>query len=95
LGLLHHGQTDILYDSWSPAMTVSSICISILSMLSSSKVKVHTLTYVGDCCAIFDANGEFVLACEILTLLRTSLETKRTVSLVNDWGLLMKVVGFG
>lgn len=31
---------DILYDSWSPAMTVSSICISILSMLSSSTVKV-------------------------------------------------------
>ncbi|PON71511.1 Ubiquitin-fold modifier-conjugating enzyme [Parasponia andersonii] len=29
----------ILYDSWSPAMTVSSICISILSMLSSSTVK--------------------------------------------------------
>ncbi|GMN35621.1 hypothetical protein TIFTF001_005408 [Ficus carica] len=30
---------DILYDSWSPAMTVSSICISILSMLSSSPAK--------------------------------------------------------
>nr|TKS10123.1 putative ubiquitin-conjugating enzyme E2 18 [Populus alba] len=30
---------DILYDSWSPAMTVSSICISILSMLSSATVK--------------------------------------------------------
>lgn len=30
---------DILYDSWSPAMTVSSICISILSMLSSSTIK--------------------------------------------------------
>ncbi|KAL2498399.1 UBC core domain-containing protein [Abeliophyllum distichum] len=30
---------DILYDSWSPAMTVSSICISILSMLSSSPDK--------------------------------------------------------
>ncbi|XP_057529582.1 probable ubiquitin-conjugating enzyme E2 16 [Amaranthus tricolor] len=30
---------DILYDSWSPAMTVSSICISILSMLSSSSVR--------------------------------------------------------
>ncbi|CAN1225784.1 Probable ubiquitin-conjugating enzyme E2 16 [Linum perenne] len=29
----------ILYDSWSPAMTVSSVCISILSMLSSSTVK--------------------------------------------------------
>ncbi|KAJ0629730.1 putative ubiquitin-conjugating enzyme E2, ubiquitin-conjugating enzyme/RWD [Helianthus annuus] len=29
-----------LYDSWSPAMTVGSICISILSMLSSSTVKV-------------------------------------------------------
>ncbi|KAH0435711.1 hypothetical protein IEQ34_026543 [Dendrobium chrysotoxum] len=32
-------QTDILYDSWSPAMTVSSVCISILSMLSSSSIK--------------------------------------------------------
>ncbi|PWA94562.1 ubiquitin-conjugating enzyme/RWD-like protein [Artemisia annua] len=30
---------DILYDSWSPAMTVGSICISILSMLSSSPAK--------------------------------------------------------
>ncbi|KAF2538923.1 hypothetical protein F2Q68_00020001 [Brassica cretica] len=30
---------DILYDSWSPAMTVSSVCISILSMLSSSPEK--------------------------------------------------------
>ncbi|CAA6653702.1 unnamed protein product [Spirodela intermedia] len=30
---------DILYDSWSPAMTVSSVCISILSMLSSSTSK--------------------------------------------------------
>ncbi|KAF8406481.1 hypothetical protein HHK36_008569 [Tetracentron sinense] len=30
---------DILYDSWSPALTVSSVCISILSMLSSSTVK--------------------------------------------------------
>jgi hypothetical protein len=55
----------------------------------------YTLTYVGYCCAIFEANGDFVLACEILTLLRTALETKRTVSQVNDWGLLMKVVGFG
>ncbi|KAL6224540.1 hypothetical protein ACLB2K_003395 [Fragaria x ananassa] len=32
---------DILYDSWSPAMTVSSICISILSMLSSSTAKLR------------------------------------------------------
>ncbi|KAH7373768.1 hypothetical protein KP509_17G074100 [Ceratopteris richardii] len=30
---------DILYGSWSPAMTVSSICISILSMLSSATKK--------------------------------------------------------
>ncbi|WVZ60106.1 hypothetical protein U9M48_010169 [Paspalum notatum var. saurae] len=30
---------DILYDSWSPAMTVISVCISILSMLSSSPAK--------------------------------------------------------
>jgi len=32
---------DILYDSWSPAMTVSSICISILSMLSSATEKIR------------------------------------------------------
>ncbi|EPS64059.1 hypothetical protein M569_10721 [Genlisea aurea] len=35
---------DILYDSWSPAMTVSSICISILSMLSSSPEKAWTFS---------------------------------------------------
>ncbi|KAM3341761.1 hypothetical protein P3S68_026727 [Capsicum galapagoense] len=43
---------DILYDSWSPAMTVSSICISILSMLSSSTVKqrpVDNDRYVKNC----------------------------------------------
>eukprot|EP00897_Mesotaenium_endlicherianum_P007585 jgi/Mesen1/6855/ME000351S05967 len=32
---------DILYDSWSPAMTVSSVCISIQSMLSSCTEKVR------------------------------------------------------
>ncbi|CAI7861988.1 unnamed protein product [Closterium sp. NIES-53] len=32
---------DILYDSWSPAMTVSAVCLSILSMLSSCKDKVR------------------------------------------------------
>lgn len=31
----------ILYDQWSPALTVSSVCLSILSMLSSSKQKVY------------------------------------------------------
>ncbi|CAG7885262.1 unnamed protein product [Brassica rapa] len=30
---------DVLYGSWSPAMRLSSICLSILSMLSSSAVK--------------------------------------------------------
>ncbi|KAG5397498.1 hypothetical protein IGI04_019312 [Brassica rapa subsp. trilocularis] len=35
----HLDPLDILYDSWSPAMTVSSVCISILSMLSSSPAK--------------------------------------------------------
>ncbi|KAL3642100.1 putative ubiquitin-conjugating enzyme E2 17 [Castilleja foliolosa] len=29
---------DILYDSWSPAMTVSSICISILSMFEALRL---------------------------------------------------------
>ena len=29
----------ILYDSWSPALTVRSICLSILSMLSSAEEK--------------------------------------------------------
>jgi len=41
-----HLPTDILYDSWSPAMTVSSICISILSMLSSSPAKVAYFLYI-------------------------------------------------
>jgi ubiquitin-conjugating enzyme E2 W len=31
---------NILGDDWSPALTVKSICLSILSMLSSSTVKV-------------------------------------------------------
>ncbi|KAK3032280.1 hypothetical protein RJ639_036237 [Escallonia herrerae] len=39
IGDIQDQQADILYDSWSPAMTVSSICISILSMLSSSTAK--------------------------------------------------------
>lgn len=29
----------ILYDQWSPALTVSAICLSIQSMLSSSRAK--------------------------------------------------------
>ena len=29
----------ILYREWSPALRVSSVCLSILSMLSSAKVK--------------------------------------------------------
>jgi len=29
----------ILYDTWSPALSVSSVCLSILSMLSSCKEK--------------------------------------------------------
>ena len=29
----------ILYNEWSPALRVSSVCLSILSMLSSAKVK--------------------------------------------------------
>ncbi|KAF2073173.1 hypothetical protein CYY_005526 [Polysphondylium violaceum] len=31
----------ILYDNWSPALTVSSICLSILSMLSSCTEKTR------------------------------------------------------
>mmetsp|Transcript_70573 Transcript_70573/g.169091 ORF Transcript_70573/g.169091 Transcript_70573/m.169091 type:complete len:153 (+) Transcript_70573:170-628(+) len=31
----------ILYDHWSPALTVHSVCISILSMLSSCKEKAR------------------------------------------------------
>jgi len=71
-------------------MTVSSICISILSMLSSSTVKVHPhlcwrlLCYIWSkwwlCFGLWDSHP---------------VETKRTVSQVNDWGLLMKVIGFG
>ncbi|KAJ3044371.1 ubiquitin-conjugating enzyme E2 W [Rhizophlyctis rosea] len=30
----------ILYDQWSPALTISSVCLSILSMLSSCTKKV-------------------------------------------------------
>lgn len=33
----------ILYDQWSPALTISSICLSILSMLSSCAQKVITI----------------------------------------------------
>ena len=47
--LLFHLSADILYDSWSPAMTVSSVCISILSMLSSSPAKVIGLHCVLSC----------------------------------------------
>eukprot|EP00128_Syssomonas_multiformis_P010292 Colp12_sorted_trinity150504_noHs@9746 len=31
----------ILYDNWSPALSVQSVCLSILSMLSSSTEKTH------------------------------------------------------
>eukprot|EP00126_Sphaerothecum_destruens_P009315 Sdes_comp20484_c0_seq11m14856 len=31
---------DLLYNSWSPAMSVFSVCVSLLSMLSSCKEKV-------------------------------------------------------
>ena len=31
----------ILYDGWSPAMNVASICHSILSMMSSAKIKMR------------------------------------------------------
>jgi ubiquitin-conjugating enzyme E2 W len=31
----------ILYDQWSPALTVHGVCLSILSMLSSSTVKAR------------------------------------------------------
>eukprot|EP00271_Cylindrocystis_brebissonii_P001495 TRINITY_DN11762_c0_g1_i1.p1 TRINITY_DN11762_c0_g1~~TRINITY_DN11762_c0_g1_i1.p1 ORF type:complete len:162 (-),score=20.46 TRINITY_DN11762_c0_g1_i1:148-633(-) len=43
---------DILYDSWSPAMTVSSVCMSILSMLSSSTERARPADndrYVRNC----------------------------------------------
>ena len=32
---------NILYDEWSPALTVSSVCMSILSMLSSATEKTR------------------------------------------------------
>ncbi|CAM9706672.1 unnamed protein product, partial [Ectocarpus sp. 12 AP-2014] len=31
----------ILYDEWSPALTIQSVCLSILSMLSSCTAKVR------------------------------------------------------
>lgn len=43
---------DILYDSWSPAMTINSVCLSILSMLSSATAKerpVDNDRYVKNC----------------------------------------------
>ncbi|CAN0533608.1 unnamed protein product, partial [Laminaria digitata] len=33
----------ILYDEWSPALTIQSVCLSILSMLSSCTAKVKLL----------------------------------------------------
>ncbi len=35
----------ILTDDWSPALSVLSVCLSIVSMLSSCKEKVHTGEY--------------------------------------------------
>eukprot|EP01001_Neometanema_parovale_P011324 NODE_7570_length_757_cov_71.976341_g7322_i0.p1 GENE.NODE_7570_length_757_cov_71.976341_g7322_i0~~NODE_7570_length_757_cov_71.976341_g7322_i0.p1 ORF type:complete len:155 (+),score=18.20 NODE_7570_length_757_cov_71.976341_g7322_i0:67-531(+) len=32
---------DILYDKWSPALTVSAVCLSIHSMLSGATQEVH------------------------------------------------------
>lgn len=34
----------ILTDDWSPALSVQSVCLSIISMLSSCKEKVGTST---------------------------------------------------
>ena len=36
----------ILTDEWSPALSVQSVCLSILSMLSSCKQKVILLNYI-------------------------------------------------
>jgi len=37
---------NVLYDGWSPALTVTSVCLSILSMLSSATEKVgYKLSY--------------------------------------------------
>jgi ubiquitin-conjugating enzyme E2 W len=30
---------NVLYDGWSPALTVTSVCLSLVSMLSSAKEK--------------------------------------------------------
>jgi len=35
----------ILGDAWSPAFSVQSVCLSIISMLSSAKAKVHVYFY--------------------------------------------------
>mmetsp|Transcript_20644 Transcript_20644/g.50561 ORF Transcript_20644/g.50561 Transcript_20644/m.50561 type:complete len:161 (+) Transcript_20644:791-1273(+) len=43
---------NVLYDGWSPALTVSSVCLSILSMLSSATQKgvpPDNDTYVRSC----------------------------------------------
>ncbi|XP_031503487.1 probable ubiquitin-conjugating enzyme E2 16 isoform X2 [Nymphaea colorata] len=49
---MHPHIYNILYDSWTAAMTVSSICVSILSMLSSSPAKqrpANDKRYVRNC----------------------------------------------
>lgn len=35
----------VLYDEWSPACTIMTLCLSIQSMLSSARVKVHNFVY--------------------------------------------------
>ncbi|KAM0676027.1 hypothetical protein GVAV_000807 [Gurleya vavrai] len=39
----------ILYDQWSPALTIESICLSIISMLSSAEMKKKPPNDAGYC----------------------------------------------
>lgn len=38
----------ILTEDWSPALSVQSVCLSIISMLSSCKEKVNTFLPIGN-----------------------------------------------
>eukprot|EP00842_Homolaphlyctis_polyrhiza_P006840 jgi/Hompol1/745/HPOL_001357-RA len=48
----------ILYDQWSPALTVTAVCLSIQSMLSSCTVKVLRNPQIAYYVSCFDSNPQ-------------------------------------